>query len=218
LRVVCLADTHGLHEEVQVPEGDLLIHAGDVSMGGTEEEIEAFDAWMARLPHPHKVLIAGNHDWLFQRDPEAARRRITSATYLQDSGVSIGSLRLWGSPWQPWFMNWAFNLRRGRPLEAIWQLIPEHTEILITHCPPHGILDAVSGFAALALSLAVGQGTHVGCRELATAVKRVRPRLHVFGHIHEGYGRQQRGDTTFVNASVCDAHYRPTNSPVVVDL
>jgi predicted phosphohydrolase len=218
MRIVCLSDTHNRHAAIRVPEGDLLLHAGDATMHGTPEEIRAFDAWLGTLPHPHKVVIAGNHDWLFQREPEAARALITNAVYLEDSGATIGGLRLWGSPWQPWFLDWAFNLRRGRPLREKWDRVPPETDVLVTHGPPFGIRDRVRKLFPGAIGLALGRGESVGCEELLEAVGRLRPRLHLFGHIHEGYGTEQRDGTAFVNASSCDARYRAVNAPIVIDL
>lgn len=218
MRVVCLSDTHNRHSELRVPEGDLLVHAGDATMRGEPAEIRAFDDWLGRLPHRHKIVIAGNHDWLFERDPTAARELITNAIYLQDTAATIGHVRVWGSPWQPWFFDWAFNLQRGAPLKDRWDLIPSDTDLLITHGPPHGVRDEVHRPLARTNDSASRADAHVGCEELLTAIARVRPRLHVFGHIHEGYGQETRGETTFVNASNCDRSYRPINPPVVVDL
>jgi predicted phosphodiesterase len=206
MRIVCLSDTHNLHDRIRVPEGDLLVHAGDATMRGTAEEIAAFFDWLAGLPHRHKVVVAGNHDFLFEREPARARGLVHGATYLEDSAVEIEGLRIWGSPWQPWFYDWAFNLRRGAPLREKWDLIPQGTDVLVTHGPPHGVLDRVD------------QGELVGCADLREAVTRVRPTLHLFGHIHEGYGQERGEGTTFVNASICDRAYRPVNAPVVVDL
>lgn len=196
----------------------MLVHAGDLTLRGTEPELAAAVAWLVGLPHPRKVVIAGNHDWLFERQNTQARKMLSAVTYLQDSGVTIDGLRFWGSPWQPWFMDWAFNLRRGAPLRAKWDLVPEGTDVLVTHGPPQGILDQVAGFVPRAISALAGRSEHVGCEELRVAVRRLRPRLHVFGHIHEGYGREEHDGTTFVNASSCDGAYRPVNAPVVVDL
>jgi len=218
MRIVCVSDTHGLHRELAPPDGDLLIHAGDATMQGRPEEIERFDQWLGSLPHRRKVVIAGNHDRLFEERPEEAQRRITNALYLQDSEATVDGLRIWGSPWQPWFLSWAFNLRRGAPLRAKWDLIPPGIDVLVTHGPPHGVRDRVNGVMARGLSIALGHGPSVGCEELLAAVRRLRPRLHVFGHIHEGYGREEREGTLFVNASCCDQDYRPVNPPVVVDL
>ncbi len=218
MRIVCLSDTHGRHGALAVPEGDVLVHAGDASMRGDDREIVAFATWLAALPHRHKLVIAGNHDWLFERQPGLARELLGAVTYLQDSGTTIDGVRFWGSPWQPWFMDWAFNLRRGAPLKARWDLVPEGTDVLITHGPPQGILDQVAGIVPRAISAMAGQGEHVGCEELLAAVQRLAPRLHVFGHIHEGYGEETRDGTRFVNASNCDRFYRPVNRPIVVDL
>jgi Icc-related predicted phosphoesterase len=127
--------------------------------------------------------------------------------YLQDSGVEINGVKFWGSPWQPWFHDWAFNLKTSTQLRSKWNLIPTDTDVLLTHGPPFGILDRTQR-----------TGESVGCHELLLAVRRVSPKLHVFGHIHEGYGMKQVGETLFANASTCTLQYRPTNSPVVVDL
>jgi Icc-related predicted phosphoesterase len=218
MRIVCLSDTHNLHGRIRVPDADLLIHAGDATMHGTPEELEAFDAWLAGLPHRHKVVVAGNHDFLFEQEPERARGILHSAVYLQDSGVEIEGLRLWGSPWQPWFFDWAFNLRRGRLLREKWDLIPDATDILITHGPPHGILDRVGGPLPRLMAGVTGRLAHVGCEELRVAVFRLRPRLHVFGHIHECYGREDRDGIAFLNASNCSRAYKAANPPLVVEL
>jgi predicted phosphodiesterase len=218
MRIVCVSDTHGHHAGLAVPDGDLLIHAGDATMSGSPEELDEFDAWLGTLPHRHKVVIAGNHDRLFEDQPEEARRRITNALYLQDAERVVDGVRIWGSPWQPWFLSWAFNLKRGAALRAKWALIPPGIDVLVTHGPPHLIRDRVKGAMAQGLNIALGHGPNVGCEELREAVRRVRPRLHVFGHIHEGYGREEADGTLFVNASICDEAYRPVNPPVVVDL
>ncbi|MBK8100718.1 MAG: metallophosphatase domain-containing protein [Planctomycetes bacterium] len=206
MRIVCLSDTHGLHDRIEVPDGDLLIHAGDATGMGTVAQIAAFDQWLLRLPHRHKVVIAGNHDWLFQRDPGLARSLLRSATYLQDTAVEIEGFRIHGSPWQPWFWDWAFNLERGPQLAAKWALIPDGIDVLVTHGPPAGILDRTA------------RGEAVGCADLRTALLRVRPRLHVFGHIHEAYGRHVADGCTFVNAANCDLQYEPVQPPIVVEL
>src|SRR5262245_14069279 len=180
MKVVLLSDTHNLHDRIEVPEADLLIHAGDATMKGRLEEVLAFDAWLGTLPHRHKVVVAGNHDFLFERQPREARQALRNAVYLQDSGVEIEGLAIWGSPWQPWFHDWAFNLERGEPLRAVWSRIPEGTDVLVTHGPPYGILDEV-----LPSPHGPPQDPHAGCEDLLAAVRRIRPRVHLFGHIHE---------------------------------
>jgi predicted phosphohydrolase len=215
-RIVCISDTHGRHDAIAVPDGDVLIHAGDLSMMGREAEIEAFAEWFGALPHRHRIVIAGNHDWLFERSPQRARELLGDVTYLRDDAVEIDGLVIWGSPWQPWFHDWAFNLRRGEEIRAKWDLIPEGTDVLVTHGPPFGHLDGVPrAWFAEDDAIAV---EHVGCEELEIALARVQPRLHVFGHIHEGYGQSVLGETILVNASTCDADYQPVNPAIVVDL
>lgn len=210
MRIVCISDTHGQHDKLALPDGDLLLHAGDSTKRGTEEQIASFDRWLRRLPHRYKVVIAGNHDFAFERIPEA-RTWIVGATYLQDEGIEIEGLHIWGSPWQPRFFDWAFNLDRGEPLRQVWSKIPAKTDILVTHGPPMGILDATF------------RGEAVGCEELREAVERIRPKLHLFGHIHESYGLVERTwpdgrVTRFVNASTCTLSYSPDQAPVVVEL
>lgn len=202
MRVACLSDTHGLHAGLSMPEAELLIHAGDHCNHGTAGEVRQFGKWLASLPHPHRVIIAGNHDWPWRKHRRYAQLWVKSATYLQDSSVTVGGLKIWGSPWQPEFCHWAFNLPRGPQLAAVWAGIPEDVEVLVTHTPPLGILDA-----------------GLGCADLAARLEHLpRLRLHVFGHVHHGYGRLDRGRTTFVNACICDPEYRPVNAPIIVDL
>ncbi len=208
MRLVILSDTHGYHDAIDVPDGDVLIHAGDLTKRGEPHEIEAIDRWLARLPHRHKIVIAGNHDFLFQDEPSTARSLIKHARYLEDEASEIEGVRFYGSPWTPEFFDWAFMLPRGEPLRRKWEKIPEGVDVLITHGPPHGILDmTVRGEAA-------------GCEALAERVAELGPRLHVFGHIHEGYGTQDAPDgrTRFMNASICTFDYRPKNVAMVFDL
>lgn len=205
MRLVLLSDTHQRHDQVAIPDGDVLVHAGDFSRTGTVREVTTFNVWLGTLPHRHKVVIAGNHDFLFEREPQVARSLLTNATYLEDSGATIDGLRFWGSPWQPRFFDWAFNLDRGAPLKAKWDLIPTGTDVLIVHGPPHGVLDRTL------------RGEAVGCDALRATIERLQPRLFVCGHIHEAYGEQRLGGTRCVNASSCDVRERPVHPLIVVD-
>lgn len=217
MRLVCISDTHMAHRGFSLPDGDVLIHAGDATSSGVSGEVERFLDWLGSQPHPHKILIAGNHDWLFQRHPDMAAQLLAKypgITYLQDSGVEIGGVKFWGSPWQPWFCDWAFNLpRKGQGLRNVWNLIPVDTDVLITHGPPHGILDQVTG--SLDFS---GQAEHLGCEELLTRLAAVKPRVHIFGHIHGSYGVARSRITTYINACTCTEQYRALNRPIAVDL
>lgn len=205
-RLVFLSDTHARHHKIPVvPEGDILLHAGDLTNWGSLADVEHFNGWLGRLPHKHKVVIAGNHDFCFEKDPERAVALLTNAHYLQDQSLELEGLKLYGSPWQPRFCNLAFNLDRGPKLAAVWDKIPEGTDILLTHGPPHGQLDRTR------------DGLAVGCEDLARRLLTVRPRVHLFGHIHEGYG-MVRGETTYVNASVCNVHNEPVNAVQILEL
>lgn len=204
MRVVCIADTH--LRRCDVPAGDVLIHAGDLTMQGSLVELISANRWLAGLPHRHKIVVPGNHDWLFQRAPDQARGILNEAVCLTDELLEVAGLRLWGSPWTPEFGIWAFTLPRGPALREKWAAIPEGLDILITHGPPAGIGDT-NAF-----------GLEVGCEDLRDAVAARKPRVHVFGHIHDGYGQVERDGTRFVNASVCTSSYHPHNPPIVLDL
>lgn len=208
MKLILISDTHWWYPEKVIPDGDVLVHAGDISSRGRLEEITRFNLWFSRLPHKHKILIAGNHDWGFEYNTSLACSCLDkNITYLQDSGVEIEGVKFWGSPWTPEFCNWAFNLpRSGERLEYYWNRIPNNTDVLITHGPPHGILDLVE------------RGGHVGCELLRKRVMEVKPKLHVFGHIHCGYGETDLDGVHFVNASMCTEEYKATNPPVVFDL
>lgn len=206
-RIVCLSDTHNCNEEISVPDGDILIHAGDATIRGTIDEIALFNEWFANLPHKHKIFVAGNHDWLFETNPAIARKLLDSEIiYLQDSSIEIENFKIYGAPWQPRFYDWAFNLNRGREMAEKWKLIPRDVNILITHGPPNGILDQTP------------QGDFAGCEELRKYVEEIRPKAHIFGHIHSGYGMTEQFGIKFINASNCDESYEPSNPPVVFDL
>ncbi len=204
-RLVLISDTH--NKESPIPHGDILVHAGDLTMSGTTLEITAAGQWLREQPHATKIVCAGNHDWGFQETPELAIRALGDGrdglTYLRDSGTTALGLKFYASPWQPYFCNWAFNLPRGKALAAVWKHIPGGLDVLVTHGPPRGILDRVS------------DGRHEGCDDLLKAVEKRRPRLHVFGHIHEAHGLFKNEHTTFVNASI---GYRREHRPVVLDM
>lgn len=208
-RIVCISDTHSLHNRIpkELPEGDILIHGGDFSDTGIFEDVQNFRQFMDRQQYSQKITIAGNHDTsmhtsyyvqtgaekfhgrFFSRSSDEEKQAYSKKcretisggnfTYLEDSSCQLrgSDCKVWGSPWQPWFCDWAFNVQRGEKMKEKWDLIPSDTDVLITHGPPHGILDKNY------------EGQPCGCEELLKAVQeRVKPRLHIFGHIHEGYG------------------------------
>ncbi len=206
MKIALISDTHGATPDV--PEGDLLIHAGDLSMRGLITELEATLAWLESLPHEYKVIIPGNHDFFVEEAPETFKlwAHHCGIDCLIDDGITINGTRIWGSPVSPWFHDWAFGPHRGAEICKHWDLIPNDTDILVTHGPPANILDRTI------------QGESVGCIDLMAAVQRVRPKVHVFGHIHEGYGRIAYPDTDFYNASLMNARYDLVNDPFVVEV
>jgi Icc-related predicted phosphoesterase len=208
LKFVVLADTHSRHRGIKLPEGDILIHAGDISYRGEKLEVEDFIEWFAKQDFEHKIFIAGNHDFFFEKSNARDLGRIIpeQIIYLNDSGTTVCGIRIWGSPVTPKFFNWAFNRTRGEAIRKHWERIPENTDLLITHGPPFGILDQV------------GVGHHVGCKDLLKVVKEIKPQVHVFGHIHESYGKTRVFGTRFINAGLCNEDYEIINKPILFEL
>lgn len=219
-RIVCISDTHARTKNLVLPEGDILVSAGDITNNGDITDIVKFAEWVESFGFKHAITIAGNHDWCFANYQKENARKILEdhgVTYLLDESVTFEGLNFYGSPWQPWFYDWAFNVERGKLLEVIWAMIPDDTNVLITHGPPYTILDGVADFP-------VWEGApitdRVGCADLLNRVKQLRDlKLHVFGHLHyEGGLDTVISGTRFVNASICDDSYSPCRKPVVVDL
>jgi Icc-related predicted phosphoesterase len=202
MRIVCLADTHELHRELIVPPGDLLLHAGDFTFFSQRRSmIDDFNDWLGELPHRHKVVVYGNHEFGFESD-SGLRSRLSNAVVLVNEAAKIEGVTIWGSPVTP--MNGGvFGLSRAEDRARLYSQIPPETQILLTHTPPFGVLD--------------GQ-QHAGCPELRSAVIRLRPRLHVFGHVHNGYGTLPTKHTMFVNAALFGEHGDLDKQPIVLDL
>lgn len=215
IKITCVSDTHGMHRDLNLIGGDILIHAGDIAYSrGDVRELEEFGWWLGEQANKYKhvIVIAGNHDFLFQTNKEEALLLIKVSGkeihYLEDSSVECLGFKIYGSPWQPYFFNWAFNLPRdGDEIQQRWQDIPADTDILVTHGPPHSIGDRTQ------------RGELAGCRKLYERLHQLkRLKLHVYGHIHEGYGTQYLDDLCLVNASVCNLQYAPINPPINLDL
>ncbi|WP_348746560.1 metallophosphatase domain-containing protein [Tenacibaculum sp. 190524A02b] len=208
MKIVCISDTHGFHNSLKLPEGDVIIHAGDVTQSGRENQVIDFLNWYTQLDYEYKIFIAGNHDYFFeQENEEEINKRIPqNITYLNDSGIDINGIKIWGSPIQPLFCNMAFNRRRGGEIKKHWDLIPNNTDVLVTHDPAYGVLDTTL------------QGQSVGCVELLQKVKTVQPQIHICGHIHEAYGERNLFGVDFVNASVVNFKYQVANTPIVFEV
>jgi Icc-related predicted phosphoesterase len=202
--IVAISDTHNHHHKVQLPKGDILIHAGDYSNIGTRADTIDFLDWFAAQPHAAKIFIAGNHDFYAERHPDEFRALIpTGVTYLHNEMTTVKGIKIWGSPYTPYYGGLAFNKKRGKDSKAIWDLIPDDIDILVTHGPPYGVLDQT--YVHL----------HVGCEELKTKVDLIKPRYHIFGHIHEQSGVEKKEDTTYMNATQVNLFYQLTRKPLV---
>ena len=208
LKFVAISDTHCRHLNVKLPKGDVLLHAGDISYKGKKEEIVDFLLWFAKLPFKHKIFIAGNHDFYLEKEKETNIQSLIpeGVIYLNDSEVVIDGIKIWGSPVTPWFFNWAFNRKRGKEIKKHWDKIPADTDIILTHGPAYGILDTVLN------------NTNTGCKDLLNTIERIKPKAHVFGHIHECYGAAKKKGTHYVNASVLNESYELVNKPIVFDI
>lgn len=222
-RIVCISDTHGKHRDVQLPPGDILIHAGDFTKSGEVRSIADLCKFFGESNFLEVVCIAGNHDMTLQPeyyeenwkrfhnkqfDCEKARASLEHCVYLKDSWyVSKSGVEIYGSPWSPVYFDWSFNLERGEAIRKVWDEIPDSTDVLVTHGPPLGRGDYTS------------HNGRAGCYDLLVAVQeKSKPRVHIFGHIHEGAGTTFDGKTLFVNASNLDTRYQAVHFPVVVDL
>ncbi|MBX9725258.1 MAG: metallophosphatase domain-containing protein [Candidatus Obscuribacterales bacterium] len=213
MKVVAVSDIH--MRNIETPPADLLLVAGDMTFRGDKEELDWYEDWLSSQPQRHKVWIAGNHELGIERFPTWASRiaKNSNSIYLEDSGVEIEGLSLWGSPMTPWFRNWAFNRHRGEEIKTHWRMIPEGTDILMTHGPPFGYMDLSR------------EGEHVGCEDLLDVLNYLDypPQVLVFGHIHGGYGEEEhkRPDgkiIKLINASTCDEKYLPTNQPIIFEI
>lgn len=230
LSILCLSDTH-LRNKFVAPEVDVILHAGDHTLGGRIQEITQAAMNLGSRPAKKRIAIAGNHDWLFQKDTGLARKLFEERgiIYLQDQQYVIQKatfpqldkdLVVYGSPWQPEFYDWAFNLKRGAQIKEKWDMIPDGIDILMTHGPPYGIQDKAPrgynidnyGEADFAFSYEM-----VGCKDLLDAINRIKPGLHVFGHIHRDKGWKKWEQTLCVNAAICSEEYKDEHGPIVVE-
>lgn len=214
LRICAISDLHEQWDALRIPQCDLLVVAGDITYTGDYNKVVDFNNWCYKLKQGRVgeiVVIAGNHDISAEKTPDTFRALLSDAVYLCDQEVTAKGLRVYGSPWTPSFyrQNWVFNADRGREIMEHWSKIPQGLDILVTHGPPFGIRDLTP------------MTEHVGCLDLLNVITGMgdkAPRLHIFGHIHAGYGMAYQGRTVFMNASVCTERYKPTNPPLVIDL
>ena len=214
MKITFISDTHGMHGSIKLPGGDVLVHAGDCLNRGTSQELMEFITWISaqNIYYTRMMFIAGNHDRALEGEPKVYRdilEKYVHVDYLQDTSVIHEGVKFYGSPWQPEFFNWAFNLPRGgKELKEKWASIPEDTDLLITHGPPQGHLDT-SGSP-------YNEGD-LGCELLRVRTDELKPKIHVFGHIHGSYGYKFHKGTHFINAAVVSEGYELENMPLIVE-
>ena len=217
MKIVTFSDTHNLHEKVKLPECDIAIFAGDFSGRGNRMDTFHFLRWFSEQSQcKNKVMTIGNHDLCFDKkhDEETHSynwlpdliKKYDNITILNNSSITIEGINIWGSPITPWFHGdrWAFN-RRVEDLIETWELIPDNTDIVITHGPVFGILDGTLA------------GKHVGCISLLDRINEIKPKYHICGHIHEAYGIVNEEYTTFINCSIVDINYYVANKPIIIN-
>lgn len=192
MKIALFSDTHALHGQIKIPDADILIFAGDMTHCRTARDVSNFNSFLGCLPHKHKIVVGGNHDHRLARDPVKAKVQFTEAVYLLDEFIVISGITIYGAPWQPLFNARAcdaFALPRGKALKEKWDMIPPGVNILVTHTPPAGILDQD------------GPVSH-GCSDLAAAVDLLKPKYHIFGHMHSHHGMIRHGSTSYINCNV----------------
>lgn len=206
-RIIALSDTHNLHGQVEIPECDILIHAGDATNRGSAEELLSFLNWFGLQKAKYKVFIPGNHDWGFEKNEMFYRLKCEDRgiSLLNDELVDLDGLKIYGSPIQPYFCNWAFNRWPGAEIQKHWDKI-QPCDILVTHGPPLGFLDENM------------LGQQCGCDQLLSKILEIKPKAHIFGHIHDNNGLKSFNDIKFYNVAICDEMYRAFYKPMVIDL
>lgn len=214
LDIFAISDTHNEHENLIVPNCDILICAGDFTKQGRVSEVQTFLDWFAKQPAKKKVLVGGNHDFLLEREPAMFLemvRRYPDIVYLNNTAEDVLGVKIFGSPHTPWFYNWAFNFPENEKeyeetAQRIWGLMPEGTDIVVTHGPAYKMQDVTRS------------GEHVGCRYLLNRCVEVKPKAVIFGHIHEDYGMTEFMDTKYYNVSSCNFKYKIARQPTKIEI
>lgn len=213
MKICAMSDVHNRIPLMSPEPADLLIIAGDLTYAGSAPELGYFNEALGAFRSNYKeiLIVAGNHDVHFYNYPEEAKNILTNARYLEDEKFVYKGVRFYFSPWVPVIGLWAFEYPSDDAAREIWSKIPNNTDVLVTHGPPSdvGTLDWADN--------AYVKGP-IGCPILGEAVKRVKPKCHIFGHIHEGYGSVEKRGTTFLNVSSLKRDYVTINPPVVFDI
>jgi predicted phosphodiesterase len=214
MRIIILSDTHGYHDSLKIPDGDMIIHSGDNSVYGEIWEIKKFLKWFGELPHKYKIFVNGNHEKVvskmgLMKSLVAEFKEYYNFHYLEHESIEIEGLKIFGSPYTPEFFDWAYMYDRPKG-GLVWSEIPMDSDIIVTHGPPYGIMDGVVPFDRYNFD-------HAGCHYLKAKIDLIKPKLNCFGHIHKHYGFKKLDDVLYVNAANCNDAYVPVNKPIVVD-
>lgn len=202
MKILHLSDTHGQHKNLKsLPEADVIVHSGDFTFAGSEEEAYDFMNWFCNLPYKHKIFIAGNHDMcMYGADHIDGLSR--NVHYLYNNSVVIDGIKFYGIPM---FME---DCMDGN-LDVFINNIPDDTDVLITHMPPKGTCDLAD----------YGKGPeHRGNATLAELLKKLHPTCHLFGHEHDAYGKTMKENVVYSNACVVDSRYNLINNPILINL
>tara|TARA_Y100000034_G_C6796891_1_gene357237 strand:+ start:219 stop:842 length:624 start_codon:yes stop_codon:yes gene_type:complete len=204
MRIVALSDIHNQYT-MKIPDGDVLIFAGDISYLGKLWDITKFNKWLGTLPHEHKLYIPGNHDALFEKEPLLAESIVSNGVQLTPKVTKINGVTFAGSPITPVFSKWSFQMGSAARRVHFSQL--PKVDVLVTHGPPKTILDQNA------------KGENCGCEWLLQEVSlRIKPKVHIFGHIHEGSGHQRQGDTDFYNVCILNEDQEAVHEATVINL
>ena len=211
MRICIISDKHNHPlRNMNLPDADVLLHAGDWTGHGSLVEVEQFNNYCGQVKDKFKYGIlccAGNHELGVEANYTLSKSLLTNVSMLTDEAIEIEGVKFWFSPFSKWFFGWAWNLHPGKELEDKWNQIPEDTNVLITHGPPKFMLDTLpSGEAA-------------GDLELYNRILQLENlRLHGFGHIHAAHGvKTSVSGMVYANASICTESYKATNKPLLFD-
>lgn len=216
MKIVCMSDTHCLHEKMKykVPDGDMVVHAGDFTGSGTIQQIREFAKWFDSLPHKRKIVICGNHEREVSGRTRDVQKHFKSSLVLHDSEFVVDGLKFWGQPRTPKFYDWGWMYERGLEAEEVWAPMPDDTDIVICHGPPFMYGDKCPDNTDFWTNRLV----HVGCQAQLKRLMEVKPKYVICGHIHESFGLHLTDfGTKVLNVSICTAEYRADNPCWIID-
>lgn len=222
MKICAISDTHRRHNDISVPEADVLVHCGDFTNQGTTDEFKSFLNWFSSLTHKHKIFICGNHELGMDVYPKNIKKKelikkyvdnYLDFYYLENSSIIIDGVKFYGSPATPFFRNWAFNIDKSA-IGLTWDLIESDTNVLITHGPPYQILDSVI------MRFGEDRDPHQGCPSLFNRIQELKQlKAHLFGHLHlQGGNSVNHNGVVYVNSAMCDEAYQPVRQAQVISI